>query len=491
MLNIQNILFYLSEHSDMVLKEFSLDSFVETAQFVKARQILKKENAVFICGAAGEGKTASALALAISTMNDKTLLINKSNQVEHVDPQTVGLIVIDDIFGRYRFDESSFSDWKVRIEFLQSLVKTSNVKVVITTRMDIWRRCQSDLTRFEIFTHIVEVSSLQMRKEEKQEMLRQCLQVHGRTVSQDNVEDFVEQFNLPFGFPSCVNMFAARTDAFQQQDHFFKLPYPFIKEILISMDKEMYATLLFIFYKKNTCCDADLKPPKRMKMVETNSSVTLLKDIAKLVGVNSSEVSLPELRDNLDSLNGILVKHNDKVYSCQNTTIYDCLALYHAERYPEEVTENCTIDFLCRYVHTDETGPTPALIVEPDSFEILAERLMEEVIEKDGTEQIINSNILHSKSFCKFFAETLLESQQMIPFLSGNTNDSSVRKGFLQAYIDKKSDQLCVNIVTQLLDAASNVNNQVWYDKIKSEVKEQLCQKGYQATLESLAKKVG
>ena len=470
----------------MVLNECNLDSFVETSQFVKVKRTLDKERVVIIVGTAGEGKSTTALALTSSVDKGRFLIINNPNQIEQIGPKAADLIIIDDIFGRYYFDQNRFSDWKARLDILQSVLKANDVKVIITTRTEIWRRCYSEMARFEIFNHIVELCSSSVSSKEKMKILEKHIQINGRALYQQNIEEYVEFYMLPFGFPLCASMFAAQTDLFLTQGYFFKLPYSFIKDILTSMEKEMYVTLLFLFYKNNRCLDIDLKPQKRLKMADPTFNANLLKSVAKLVGINPAAVSLPFVRDTLDSLTGILVKYENKVYSFIDRTVYDCVTFYHAETYLEEVVEHCTMEFLCRYVDTDDSKTKHSLIIEPDSYGILAERIIKEVTENRSFEPIINLSALESESFCTFLVKALDESQQML-FLSGDGDDSS-RKGFLETFIESKPDHSCINIVTQFLYIISKSDNQTWYEKLKEDVRVHLSAEGHNATLEALCK---
>ena len=484
----------ISEHSRAVIKEFNWDCFVETTQTVNARKVLEKENSVFICGAAGEGKTTCALVLASSFDRDRVVLINNPGQIEQVDPQAVGMIVIDDIFGHFNFDQDKFNAWKQYLEVLMSFVKYSGLKVIITLRTEIWHKNQSEISRLEIFAHVIQLSSKNISSEEKQKILEKHLELNGRKIQSENSEELVGQFSLSFGFPTCANLFASKLDVSHSQEEFFILPYSFIRGMLITMDKEYYATLLFLFYKKEKCMKSDLKPPRRLKMVETNANVTLLNDIAKLVGVSPSKLSLPTVHDNLDNLCDILVKHDDKTYCFINETIYNCIALYHGERYPEEVVENCTVDFLCRYVQAEDNSirSNTTVAIEQDSFETLAERIIEEVIGNGNTDKIIHCCAFQSKSFSKFLAGTLLEINQIMAFLSpekdsAGTGDNTVRTGFLATFIEENPDQLCVDIVTQLLDSAKKTDDPAWYNDLKKNSEQLLQEKGYHETLKSVS----
>lgn len=470
-----------------------MDCFVETAQTARAKQMLKKKNVVFIYGTAGEGKTACAFAIASFSDREKLVLLSKASQVEQIEPNAVDMIIIDDIFGRSSFDQERFNDWKACFESIESLVKYSGVKVIITLRTEIWSKCQSEMTRYEIFTHSVELNTQHISDEEKQEILTKHLLYCGRKIDSLKIDELVDQFNLPFGFPSFAYKFASQEELFHLEREFFNLPYLFIRERLVTMDKELYSSLLFLFYKKDICLDADLKPQRRMKMVETNPNVTLLNDIAKLIGVNTSKISLPSVQDLLESLSDILVKHRDKMYSFTNTTVYNCIALYHGERYPEEVVENCTIDFLCQHVEVDESmfRSKAALVIEPDSYDALAERVIQEVIENQNAGKIVNSSVFHSKSFCMFLAQALLDSKQIKGFLTGDNevteaNDSTVKLGFLEIFTEAKSDQLCEIFITELLLSASKTAETDWYKELKRKVEELLAKKGYHTTLQSV-----
>lgn len=479
------ILEKIKQHSRMILEENNMEQFVETTSFLKARNILGKENVVVLCGPIGEGKTICALALAATVNIDRFLFITTPSQVEYVDPKAVDLFVVDDIFGRLEFERGRFLDWKARIDVLQSLVKTCDIKCIITSRTEIWRICQSETTRYEVFNNFLELNSTELCREEKEKILKNHLNLNGREVQEYILKDCVEQFHVPFGFPACANIFSAHEVVFLQKELFFKLPYHFIKDVFDQMDKETYITLLFLFYKKNKCYDNDLKPPQRMKGMETNSNVMLLSNIAKLVGINPYKVSLPAVHDKLIILNEILVKHCEKSYSFVNETIYDCVALYHGERYPEEVVEHCTIAFLSKNVHTEHFISKSALFVEPDSYGTLVGRIIEEIIENHCTEWIIKSDLFQNLSFCKCLSNTLADSEQITPFLS-SIDDRLTSASFLETFIKKNPDQSCVSIVTQLMHKASQGKDQTWYTKLRENIKTLLLEKGYSATLDSL-----
>ena len=462
-------------------------------QTVKARKVLEKENSIFICGTAGDGKTTCAFSLASTFDKDRLVLINNPSQIEQVDPQALDMIIIDNIFGSFYLDQDKFNAWKQYLDVLVSFVKCYGLKVIITLRTEIWYKCQMEMSRFEIFAHILQLSSTTISTEEKQKILEKHLKLNGRTIQPERSKEMVDNFRLSFGFPSCANMFATNTEIFHLQSEFFILPYSFIRDILTTMDKEYYATLLFLFYKKEKCLESDLKPPKRLKMVETNTNVTLLNDIAKLVGVSTSKLSLTAIRDNLDSFKDFLVKHEDKTYCFINETIYNCIALYHSEKYPEEVVENCTVDFLYHHVQIKDNDivSNNTLVIEEDSFDTIAYRTIEEVLEKDNTDKIICCHVMQSKLFCKFLAETLLETNQIIPFLDstikGDDTVGTVGTNFLASFIKANTDDICAYVVTQLVHSASKSNNAAWYNDLKRNNEQLLQEQGYHETLKSLS----
>ena len=61
-----------------------------------------------------------------------------------------------------------------------------------------------------------------------------------------------------------------------------------------------------------------------------------------------------------------------------------------------------------------------------------------------------------------------------------------MRKGFLEAFIEHKSDLSCKNLVTQFLMKVKNMSDQAWYSAVKEDIKIMLYKKGYNMTIESL-----
>ena len=472
------------------MKEFNLDCFVETAQTLKARTNLDKEKSVFITGAAGEGKTSCAFSLASKFDRDRLVLINNPGQIEHIDPKALDVIVIDDIFGTFNFEQDKFDAWKQYLDALMSFVKCYGVKVIATLRTQLWGKCQTEMSRFEIFAHIIQLSSTNISTEEKQKILEKHLELNGRIIQSDSSKELVDNFNLPFGFPLCANMFATKTDLFRSQSEFFILPYSFMRGMLTTMDKEYYATLLFLFYNRGKCLESDLKPPKRLKMVETNTNISLLNDIAKLLGVTTSKLTLTTMRDNLDNMCGFLVKHEDKNYFFITEPIYNCIALFHGERYPEEVVENCTVGFLNHYVQVKDKDLASVnnLVLDEDSFETLADRMMEEVLDNGNIDKIITCQVLHSELFRKFLTETLLETNRLQAFLDCTMkSDESVETDFLASFIKANTDRTCKDVVTHFLHSANKAGDTVWYNDLKGNTEQLLQETGYDDTLKSLS----
>ena len=494
-----------------MVDEFDRNSFVETEPFLDVKETLEKENVVVICGAAGEGKSTITLALSSLVGQERCVFINQPSQIEHVTPNAADMIVIDNIFGQFCFDNSRFTEWKSRLDILQSSAKAGNVKVVITTRTDIWRKCHTEVSHFEIFNNLVELTSSKISKENKEKLIEKYMLINGRTLADESkITEMVECYALPFGFPLCSNIFSTRTDVFQTQEFFFKLPYTFISRVLSSMEKKMYVALLFLFYKGNSCLDVDLRPATRLKMLKSNSALTasagsnvfqqheqglsnstepnsninLLYNVAKLVGINPSTILLPHVRETFDELENIFVKHEKKENTFINQTMYDCLTFYHAETYLEEVIDNCSLEFLCRYVDTKNDRSPHRLNIETDTYGALTERIILEITKNSSIEQLIGTPALENEKLCSFLCETLDEPQQRL-FHCGN-GDESTRKGFLEAFIEHKSDLSCKNLVTQFLMKFQSMPDQAWYSAVKEDIKIMLYKKGYNVTIESL-----
>lgn len=443
-ITVDHIFENLKEQTATILKYKCSQPFVFTTQFNEAKSILEREGCVTISGKPGEGKTLAAYRLieSIGTQGRSVCLYEPSHW-DHVDTNEVDIILLDDIFGKHQLDLGKLESWRPVLEVLEAYVHAGKLKVILTSRQNVLAQAKNNLRELSVVKHRTELSSSELTTAERIRMLDTLLEFNQRDKSEINVKKCCDVYKAEIGFPYCAFLFATDKSLFDRGDRFFRRPYQFFKETLGALSKEIKASLLFLFYARGQCSDKDLKSSiKKKDSVKINENEDILSRISDLIGINDQEMSLSVVRTTLEDLSSMYVTHLNKTVSFSHNVVYECVALIHGERYPEEVIENCTWNFITGCVVTTKKEDEAKLTIDSDVYESLSTRFLQETL---GTNtdmsrfyDIRSHKVMQTHVFCARFFEILFTRSELRQFLTKEMNEN--QHGFLYKYLTSKSE---------------------------------------------------
>ena len=283
---------------------------------------------------------------------------------------------------------------------------------------------------------MIELSSGELTKDEKRGILSVLLEYHKRDKSKVNIPKCCDAYKANIGFPYSSFLFAADKCLFELQEKFFAKPVQFFKEALGAMSKGIKAALLFLFYKQGKCSEKDLRRSTKKASSQNEETLAWISD---LIGVQE-EMSLTKVRDSLEDLAGVYITHLNKSFTFAHNIVYESVALMHAERYPEEVIEHCTWNFIKGCVVTVATQDVAQLVIGKDLYENLCSRFIESTITGD----LLSGNLydmrthptMQTRDVCVTLYKMLQKQGKVRQFL---TNDNREWwQGFLYGYLQTK-----------------------------------------------------
>lgn len=432
----------LKEQTATILKYKCSQPFVSTTQFNEAKSILEREGCVTISGKPGEGKTLAAYRLIESVgAQGRSVCLYEPSNWDHVDANGVGVILLDDIFGKHQLDLGKLESWRPVLEILEAYVHAGKLKVILTSRQNVLTQAKNNVRELSVVKPRIELSSSELTTAERIRMLDALLEFNKRDKSKINIRKCCDVYKAEIGFPYCAFLFAADKSLFDRGDRFFRRPYQFFKETLGALSKEVKASLLFLFYARGQCSDKDLKSRIKKDSMKIKENEDMLSRISDLIGINDQEISLTVVRDTLEDLSSMYVTHLNKTFSFSHNVVYECVALIHGETYPEEVIENCTWNFITGCVVTTKNEDEAKLTIDSDVYESLGTRFIQETL---GTNtdmsrfyDIRSLKVMQTHDFCARFFDILFTRSELRKFLTKEMDEN--QHGFLHKYLTNKS----------------------------------------------------
>ena len=336
----------------------------------------------------------------------------------------------------------------------QMYIKAGKLKVIMTCRKNVLleaTKTNTALSESSLINNMIELSSSQLKSGEMQDLIVLLLDFHKRDKSVIDVRKCCEIYKADIGFPYCCFLFAVDKSLYAMRERFFERPYQFFKENLCAMSREVKASLLFLFYMQGTCLEKDLKPSIKRP---TTGTENLLEKISDLVGISDGAISLQTVRDILLELSGIYVTYLNKTFNFAHNVVYECIALNHSEKYPEEVIESCTWDFIIGCVVASKTDNEAKLTINCDLYELLSIRFIRETLgdRKNGSAKfydIRNHNVIQTKDVCESFCLTLFKQGKLQQFLMEEMDGH--QSGFLYRYLNSKQVGQNIHIVEEVI----------------------------------------
>lgn len=316
-------------------------------------------------------------------------------------------------------------------------MKSGRLKVVLTSRQNVLMEAQHRLDELTMIkSHIIQLTSSELTEEEKLEILNVLLDFYNRDKSEMDIKNCCNVYKANIGFPYCCFLFAADKSLFELGDHFFERPFQFFKENLGALNKEAKVSLLFLFYLQGRCSDNDLKSSTKKKGSENEEALLRISD---LIGVHEQEMSLARVREILLELSGFYVTYLGKAFTFAHNIVYECVALIHSERYPEEVIEHCTWNFIISCVVTTITKEEAKLLIDKDLYENLCSRFIKETLSESTNTKfydVRSHKVMQTRDVCASLFNVLQRQDKLRQFLTREMND--YQGGFLHRCLSSK-----------------------------------------------------
>ena len=326
------------------------------------------------------------------------------------------------------------------------MVLTCRQNVLVEALKAVNTLCESSLIRNRI-----ELSSSKLTPEERLGIVEAMLDFYKCDKSLIDMKACCDNYKADIGFPYCSFLFAADKSLFAMKERFFERPYQFFKENLNALNKEVKASLLFLFYMQGQCSEKELKPS--MRNANSENEMILLR-ISDLIGICDQEVSLSKVRNILLEMSGIYITHLNKAFRFAHNVVYECIALIHAEKYPEEVIENCTWDFINGCVVVSKTDSEAKMIIDCDLYENLCTRFIHETLDNRQTGRskfydIRNHKALQTRGVCVNLYQTLHKLGKLQEFLTVEMD--GCQGGFLYRYLNNKEVEEASGLVEEAI----------------------------------------
>ena len=448
-----------------------------TQRVSDATEQLLNAFSVVLIGRAGEGKTSTAFNLVKFLVDgnlislDRCAIVFDPADLNEIKSMDIDLLFIDDIFGKHNTDKSKLVRWRNFFSTLQTFAETGRVRLILTSRMHIYKECKRELDGYGIFANALELNSKSLSPDEKTNILISQLRANDRDFHDINIAECVTQPESEVGFPLCSQQFAHDDMLFSKKEHFFAKPCKYyLEQNVRHLDDDTFITLLYVFYNSNKLKCSDLDILKISRKAEK-----ILLHIAKLRGIEKPFVTLlKNTKDKVNNLKECYVKCINKTYSFLHDTLYEIVAIIHAEEYPTEVAEHCTFDFLSQCIRLEEQGNIGEIVIDTDDFHALAQRVIQEVIERDNGPSLSKHPMFKYDSFVKILLFELMQSDEIVRefFQSGVSFIYAGKHSFLHHMItnEEANDNFLEHAVPFLkCDHANTSDDACWMCPVKSE----------------------
>ena len=317
-------------------------------------------------------------------------------------------------------------------------MNSGQLKLVVTCRQNVLSEAKDMLNELStIKNDVIELTSGALTRDEKLGILDVLLDYHKRDKSEVNISKCCDVYKANIGFPYCSYLFAADKDLFDLREKFFEKPVQFFKEALGAMSKDTKVALLFLFYMQGQCSEKDLKRSTKKKHSQNEETLAWISD---LIGIQDHEMSLAQIRNILEELSGVYVTHLSKSFTFAHNIVYESVALMHGEKYPEEVIEHCTWNFIKGCVVTVTTGDAAQLVIDKDLYETLCSRFIEGTLSGKplygNFYDVRTHRTMQTRGVCVTLYELLQKQGKVREFLTCLMHEN--QQGFLYGYLHSK-----------------------------------------------------
>ncbi|XP_052789278.1 uncharacterized protein LOC128223876 isoform X2 [Mya arenaria] len=137
-------------------EDYSYPVSEESVKSVRVK--MKGSKFVLISGKRRDVNTAVALRLAQDYDDRRFVIVRNKSDISNIDLQNISLLMVEDIAGKYKYDDTRLANWLETFDSLLSLVRKGKLNLVATIESDKMERGKNELGLHPIFRHEVQVS---------------------------------------------------------------------------------------------------------------------------------------------------------------------------------------------------------------------------------------------------------------------------------------------------------------------------------------------
>ncbi|XP_046554430.1 uncharacterized protein LOC124263769 [Haliotis rubra] len=374
-------------------------------QLVKTQ--FRRDGHIIITGRPGTGKTAMAFQILrdIAAEGATPIVVDTPGDFPDRKPSGNVVILIDDMFGSYKYEDHDIDLWKKILKRLEGILDEQPRKqysspsffFICTSRTYVLKEALPFLGKYNstIFSsqYIVDLGKESDYADvERMNMLDNHTKegmMRGRTIDRAEKEDIVRCST--YAFPQTCQLFTASQQLPGKPLLFFQWPVKYLVDILEPLylsDKRKFAALLLIAIYRNKL---DISLLSNDKNVDDDFKESLQLAL-KYVDVKDPTLKPSEIYQVFKILTGSFVELNGDSVSFLHPVIYDAVSYIVGERNSDFVLKHSTMRFIydrVRLIPSTESGtasrPTEGdrsrflLHLAPAHFQILAKRFGQEI----------------------------------------------------------------------------------------------------------------
>lgn len=408
----------LTVNTANVLDEWrvELESFYETRGTRKVIERLYTNNAVMIIGNSGIGKTSTMkyVSLLFEKKGYEVVLISSPDEIPlHRFPERKQLFIMDDIIGKYRVDSVAVELWRKLHDRLKVVFKDNKVKLLSTSRRQLYIDMRSILFPTVFNTTIVDLESskLVLSPYEKKGMLENYIKRRKITQNFDD-DEMLRICSCQIAFPLLSNLFTSSPKFLKMKSTFFHSPSMIFKEELNRLqleNQEVYCALVLvvIFYKEE------------LQMIfDINCEIERIYAYNKILRACElpENIARKTLHRHLQSVAGTFVETTN-IFKFRHDKLEETIACHFGSQFPHIMLQFCKLDFIRDRVRLTNmpTYDENIFILKNSSFDLFSERVIDEII-KGKFRDILLSEPMQCEQFLQNFASYLKKNQWALKY---------------------------------------------------------------------------
>ncbi|KAL3857952.1 hypothetical protein ACJMK2_012577 [Sinanodonta woodiana] len=409
----------LKNQTESILRTHRKQKYILTEQAKDAEKLLAEKRSIVIEGNPGEGKTTLSRHLIDNEKcKDKRVVLNKPSQWEKVDTDSVAIVVLEDVFGKYDFDPGRLQEWIVHLPTIQEHVDVGELQVIVTTRADVLSKayCQR-LGSLNLFSKELSLtlSSEQLTGLEKINILKRELDKHQRDMKEDDIKVCIANFGGLIGFPQCCSLFAGDSKSFDKGPDFFRSPKKFFVQNIEGLEPTRFLSLAFLF------CNGKILEENLSSVTMPESSKKLLMELASSLCFSENQTAITLLRGAYETLGEMyVVKSVSYDFTLKpgvektsimftHATVSEAVADVLGKHCCEMVVKYGDSEYLYQRTYTAEVeDKTSENVFLPVSvYGLLAERMVHDVVYKSLVSSVVKHSALTRYDFIKKLKDEL------------------------------------------------------------------------------------